>query len=224
MTIYSLYIFDRHCDCVYYQDWHRTRPTRAPPPGNYKPGVHRIPNTTVHPEQNAVRESIFSKYNSNPQGQGQVERDNQNQNQNNRSSLISNTSNERERGPNRTTNTSLPKGLPFDEESKLVYGVILSLRNMVKKLSGRDEAFTSYSTSSYKLHLFDTPTNYRFVLLSDPSSDSLRFILRQLYVGPFLEYVVRNPLVKVDSRTEGIDNDQFRTAVDKHMKGLSMFN
>jgi hypothetical protein len=28
-------------------------------------------------------------------------------------------------------------GLPFDEEAKLVYGVILSLRNMVKRLSGR---------------------------------------------------------------------------------------
>lgn len=28
-------------------------------------------------------------------------------------------------------------GLPFDEESKLVYGVVLSLRNMIKKLSGR---------------------------------------------------------------------------------------
>ena len=28
-------------------------------------------------------------------------------------------------------------GLPFDEEAKLVYGVILSLRHFVKKLSGR---------------------------------------------------------------------------------------
>lgn len=27
-------------------------------------------------------------------------------------------------------------GLPFDEEAKLVYGVVLSLRNMVKKLTG----------------------------------------------------------------------------------------
>jgi hypothetical protein len=27
------------------------------------------------------------------------------------------------------------KGLPFDEETKLVYGVVFSLRNMVKKLS-----------------------------------------------------------------------------------------
>ena len=29
------------------------------------------------------------------------------------------------------------RGLPFDEEAKLVYGVVLSMRNMVKKLSGR---------------------------------------------------------------------------------------
>jgi hypothetical protein len=28
-------------------------------------------------------------------------------------------------------------GLAFDEEAKLVYGVILSLRNMIKKISGR---------------------------------------------------------------------------------------
>lgn len=28
-------------------------------------------------------------------------------------------------------------GLSFDEEAKLVYGVVISLRNMIKKLSGR---------------------------------------------------------------------------------------
>ena len=32
---------------------------------------------------------------------------------------------------------STSSGLPFDEEAKLVYGVVLSLRNMIKKLSGR---------------------------------------------------------------------------------------
>ncbi|WRT65570.1 uncharacterized protein IL334_002515 [Kwoniella shivajii] len=201
MTIYSLYIFDRHCECVYYQDWHRTQPIRAPPAISNKPGVHRIPPPLQPNEAGApTRESIFSETN--------------------RSSLLSNGT--IDGGANRTN--KLPKGLPFDEESKLVYGVILSLRNMVKKLSGREEAFTSYSTSSYKLHLFETPTNYKFVLLSDPSSDSLRFVLRQLYVGPFVECVVRNPLVKLDSRAEGIDNDQFRAAVDRHMKGLSMFS
>lgn len=71
----------------------------------------------------------------------------------------------------------------------------------------RDDLFTSYRTPTYKFHLFETPTNYRFVLLSDPSADSLRFVLRQLYTGPFVEYVVKNPLVEMDSREVGIDND-----------------
>lgn len=38
-------------------------------------------------------------------------------------------------GPGRSGTAG--QGLPFDEEAKLVYGVVLSLRNMVKKLSGR---------------------------------------------------------------------------------------
>ena len=33
-----------------------------------------------------------------------------------------------------------------------------------------DEAFTSYRTAQYKLHLYETLTGYRFVLLSDPSA------------------------------------------------------
>jgi hypothetical protein len=103
----------------------------------------------------------------------------------------------------------------------------------------RDEAFTSFKTPSYKLHYFETLTGYRFILLSDPSSDSLRFVLRQLYTGPFVEHVVRNPLIQMDDRTRGVDSDlvsppqlvqgiklteQFRAAVDRHVKGLSMFS
>jgi len=72
----------------------------------------------------------------------------------------------------------------------------------------RDEAFSSYRTPHYKLHLYETLTGYRFVLLSDPTADSLRFVLRQLYTGPFVDFVVRDPLVEMDSRTEGIDNEQ----------------
>jgi len=201
MTIFSLYIFDRHCDCVYYQDWHRTRSVRPPGAKNFRPGVHRLPlppSVTNQPNGIQPRESIFS----------------------NRTSGSSTVA------PNGVPNGTVGspgRGLPFDEEAKLVYGVVLSLRNMVKKLSGRDEAFTAYQTPYYKLHLYETLTGYKFVLLSDPSADSLRFVLRQLYTGPFVEYVVRNPLVEMDSRTEGVDNDLFRSAVDRHMRSLSMF-
>ncbi|KAG6891480.1 hypothetical protein C0992_006211 [Termitomyces sp. T32_za158] len=137
-------------------------------------------------------------------------------------------------------------GLAFDEEAKLVYGVILSLRNMIKKLSGRyealdewsytrhwtnfcipfsrDEQFVNFRTSAYKLHLYETISGYKFVMLSDPNTDSLRFILRQIYTGPFLEYVVRNPLVKMDSRDFGVDNEYFRVSVDKLIRGLAVFS
>ncbi|TXT10930.1 hypothetical protein VHUM_01681 [Vanrija humicola] len=191
MTIYSLYIFDRHCDCVYYHDWHRTRPVRAT--AGDRPGVHRLP---VAPGTQAARESIFSSRSGGAAPGAPAPP-----------------------APTGSNNA----GLPFDEEAKLVYGVVLSLRNMVKKLSGKDEAFTSYKTPQYRLHLYETLTGYKFVLLSDPFADSLRFVLRQIYTGPFIECVVRNPLIEMDSRTQGIDNDQFRGAVDRHVRGLSIF-
>jgi hypothetical protein len=113
--------------------------------------------------------------------------------------------------------------LSFDEEAKLVYGIVLSLRNVIKKLSGRDELFTSYRTSAYRLHLYETISGYKFVCLSDPSTDGLRFVLRQIYSGPFVNFVVRNPLVPMDSREQGIDNDYFRASVDRLIRGLSVF-
>jgi hypothetical protein len=82
----------------------------------------------------------------------------------------------------------------------------------------------NYRTSAYKLHLFETISGYKFVMLSDPKTDSLRFVLRQVYMGPFLEYVVRNPLVKMDSRELGVDNEYFRASVDRLVRGLSVFS
>ena len=133
MTIFSLYIYDRsvlpsfprlfhfwprlteprHCDCIYYQDWHRTRSLRPPSTLNLRPGVHRLP-----PAANGVagvRDSIFSTANNSADGVESRVQD----------------------PPVAQGGTGLGRGLPFDEEAKLVYGVVSSLRNMVKKLSGR---------------------------------------------------------------------------------------
>lgn len=87
----------------------------------------------------------------------------------------------------------------------------------------RDEQFTSYCTSTYRLHLYETLSGYKFVCLSDPATDGLRFVLRQIYSGPFVNFVVRNPLVPMDSREQGIDNDYFRASVDRLIRGLSAF-
>ena len=61
-------------------------------------------------------------------------------------------------------------------------------------------------------------------MLSDPVADSLRFVLRQIYSGPFLEYVVRNPLVTMDSKEHGIDNEYFRMSTDRLVRGLTVFH
>ena len=50
------------------------------------------------------------------------------------------------------------------EESKLIYGLIYSLSNMINKISSNDE-FTSYQTETYKLSYFGTQTNLKFVLV-----------------------------------------------------------
>lgn len=81
--------------------------------------------------------------------------------------------------------------------------------------SPSDENFIAYRTSAYKLHLYETPSGYKLILLSDPLADSLRFVLRQVYAGPFLEYVVRNPLVTLDDREKGVDNDQVRKGASR---------
>jgi hypothetical protein len=108
----------RHCECVYYQDWHRTRPLRAPP-SNFKPNVLRLPPSAV--SSTTARESIFSGSRNSvasiPGGEGGAAAGNG--------------------VTNGASKAAGARGLPFDEEAKLVYGVVLSLRNMVKKLSGK---------------------------------------------------------------------------------------
>jgi len=215
MTIHSLYIYDRHCTCIYYQDWHRTRRPKPAVEGGILPAVSQA----VAPPSNTTTTAGHASGFTSPRdtlssGTGVVVALNDMSAQSPVTPLLQTPA-----PPLALSST----GLAFDEEVKLVYGVILSLRNMVKKLSGRDEQFVNYRTSAYKLHLYETPSGYKFVMLSDPNTDSLRFVLRQVYVGPFLEYVVRNPLVKMDSREYGIDNEYFRASIDRLVRGLSVF-
>ncbi|KAH9485433.1 Transport protein particle subunit bet5 [Psilocybe cubensis] len=216
MTIHSLYIYDRHCVCVFYQDWHRTKRPKPAVEGGILPAVSQAvsPSQQNPNDGNLTLSSSFSSpRNTLSSTTGIV--------------VAMNDGNQLPNAPQMQLSTgstvSSSSGLPFDEEAKLVYGVVISLRNMIRKLSGRDEQFVNYRTSAYKLHLFETITGFKFVMLSDPKTDSLRFVLRQIYVGPFLEYVVRNPLVKMDSREQGIDNEYFRASVDRLIRGLSVF-
>ncbi|KAI0036960.1 TRAPP complex subunit bet5 [Vararia minispora EC-137] len=222
MTIYSLYVFDRHCTCVYYQDWHRTTRPRPAADGALLPAVSRslLPASAV---VSGASTPFSSPRNTLTSASGIVVALSE-------PGALPPWAQDHPPAPAPPPSTPAAQGpgagnaLPFDEEAKLVYGVVLSLRNMIKRLSGRDEQFTSYRTSAYKLHLFETLSGYKFVMLSDPAADSLRFVLRSIYTGPFVEYVVRNPLVRMDSRERGIDNEYFRASIDRMIRGLSMFS
>jgi hypothetical protein len=100
-----------------------------------------------------------------------------------------------------------PGRLSVQDDAKLVFGVVFSLRNMVRKLSGpsvsvaaaaqdcpltlegtSDDNFISYRTAAYKLHYYETPTNLKFVMLTDIRMDNLRVALHQIYVNLYVEF------------------------------------
>ena len=56
------------------------------------------------------------------------------------------------------------------------------------------EGLTSFKTKTYTLHVFESPTGYRFVVTSDGTHGDLRPWLKSLYSDTFVPYVLRNPL------------------------------
>ena len=74
------------------------------------------------------------------------------------------------------------------DDAKLIFGAVFSLRNMVRKLGGDDDAFISYRTAQYKLHYYETPSSLRLVLLTDTGVLSMRNVLHQIYINLWVEY------------------------------------
>ena len=129
MHVASFLIHRRHCTCIYYQDWHRTRRPKPAAEGGILPAVSQAvsarstdPNAGQYPAFSSPRNTLASS--------GVLIAVNEPTQQQVSTPLL-----QAPPPPAGLTST----GLAFDEEAKLVYGVILSLRNMVKKLSGRSE-------------------------------------------------------------------------------------
>lgn len=232
--IYSLYIFDRHCTIVYYQDWHRSplKPARPSPnvlpcvSPSLSPGHHLIDPHSDQARQASSQGTLPFHSNSGTIVGGEeapnvlaagrlgdgIRPD------------LSHTHAQAQL-QNGSSSNLLP-GLLFDEEAKLVYGLVFSLRNLVRKLAGRDEPVHYYTTSTYSLHLFTTPTNITFVLLSSPMTESLQPVLKNIWKTAWTDFVIRNPLVSIDSAQSGrgVDNEMFRRSVDNTMRALTIFN
>lgn len=99
-------------------------------------------------------------------------------------------------------------------------------------------SFVSYTTSQYKLHYYETPTNIKFVMLTDLKSPSMRIALQQIYINLFVEYgqfvhwlsavnsnsgaVVKNPLSPVEHPGGvGVNNELFEESLEQFVVRIS---
>ncbi|XP_043933222.1 trafficking protein particle complex subunit 1 [Protopterus annectens] len=114
-------------------------------------------------------------------------------------------------------------GISKEEEYKLMFGMLFSIRSFVGKMSPVDmkEGFLSFQTSKYKLHYYETPTGLKFVLNTDLGVQNIRDILHQIYSNIYVEYVVKNPLC---AQNEPIQSELFRTKLDNFIRGLPFFS
>jgi len=97
-------------------------------------------------------------------------------------------------------------------------GLSIPLTDRVSKVSDlkSPHSFLSYRTSQYKLHYYETPTNTKFVMLTDTKSGSMRIALQQIYVNCYVEYVVKNPLSPVEHPGGlGVNNELFEASLEQ---------
>ncbi|KAI5863261.1 snare-like protein [Durotheca rogersii] len=203
IQVYSFYIFDRHTECVYSKLW-VPRPASnliSPPPSRPQsqqpaPGSTLSPGSAPGPAPNpaAAANPPTSSSASNQQQQQLYQQQLKQQ---------------------------LARGRAEKDDAKLIFGTVFSLRNMVRKLGGDDDAFISFRTAHYKLHYYETPTNLRFAMLTEPGALSMRNVLHQIYINLWVEYVVKNPLSPVEHKGgEGVRNEMFEMGLDKFIRGL----
>ncbi|CEP10657.1 hypothetical protein [Parasitella parasitica] len=196
MTIHNLYIFDRHCQCIYFQKWsHNSKSNNAgtnlTSSNNASNNNSQLGNSGSRLGGLATSSSRFSGSSAASSGAAEGS-----------SSLM--RSGEDTTNQLQTTGITQQSGLAagsvisIEEEAKLVYGVVLSLRNFVRKLSGNQDGFISYKTSTYRLHYYETPTGLKFIMNSDPNTESLRMVLKQIHIQLYVEFVVKNGLMRFD--------------------------
>jgi len=120
----------------------------------------------------------------------------------------------------RKKHTSMDK----QEEGKLLYGMLFSIKSFCGKLSPTDmkDGFTCYKTSKYRLNYYETPSGYKFVLNTDTAVTHpiVRDLLQNIYGKVFVEYVIKNPMYVLG---QPVDCELFDNKLDEYVKSASFF-
>ncbi|ODV95692.1 hypothetical protein PACTADRAFT_3380 [Pachysolen tannophilus NRRL Y-2460] len=167
MAVYSFWIFDRHCNCIYSREW--------------------VAITQDKPDH------------------------------------------QQEQTQKNITNTGTINARNQDHVAKLLFGAIFSLKQISSKLNPQEETtannLKSFSTLKYRCHFFETGTGLKFCLLTDPKTENMQFVLKEIYAKLYYEKIVKNVLSPVDFKeNEYIDNEVFITGVDNYISSLAVFN
>lgn len=151
---------------------------------------------------------------------------------------------QRQSGASAISHGDLPgvsgKTLSNEDDAKLIFGSIFSLRRMVRQLGGEDDryvglvyvypeqsvygvSFLSYRTGEYKLHYFETPTNLKFVMLTDTHVGNMRTVLYQIWANLYVEYVVKSPISPVEHPGGvGVANELFDGGLESFIVCLTV--
>lgn len=151
MTIFSFYIFDRHCNCIYHREY-------------------------VHERK----------------GDGKINQDND------------------------------------SDSSKLLFGIIFSLKNVSSRLGDTPEKMNllkSFSTLKYRVHVRESASGLKFVVVTDTPVDNLQSVLQELYGNFYVRNVAFNALSPVDFGVEQkINNSRFIAETDNFLMTLPIFD
>lgn len=113
-------------------------------------------------------------------------------------------------------------GISRDEEYKLLYGMIFSIKSFSVRMSPLDQkdGFQSFTTNKYKMNFYETASGIKILLNTDPNVGSIRDTLHEIYKTIFVEYVVKNALCPPD---QPITSELFQTKLDDYIRGLTIF-
>ncbi|KAF6300042.1 trafficking protein particle complex 1 [Rhinolophus ferrumequinum] len=104
-------------------------------------------------------------------------------------------------------------GISKEEEYKLMYGMLFSIRSFVSKMSPLD--------IRYKLHYYETPTGIKVVMNTDLGVGPIRDVLHHIYSALYVELVVKNPLCPLG---QTVQSELFRSRLDSYIRSLPFFS
>ncbi|CAH0723500.1 unnamed protein product, partial [Brenthis ino] len=109
-----------------------------------------------------------------------------------------------------------------EEEGKLMYGMLFSIKSFVAKISPLDpkDGFLNYKTSKYTLHCLETPSGIKFVMNTDNQAQGVRELLKKIYGEIYVKYVVRNPMCGIG---EPITSELFKNKLDTFIKQAPLY-